>query len=246
MHSGLKVCFLRYSRQACRSSYSFYILQDEKTTAKRTSDIMQNNLGRKRSGEPDSCDLKEDGNGSGKRARPTTKVSEPEESFKEMERSTDVSKHNASSSGTSSIGDVDSGPAQQLVAMFGALVAQGEKAIGSLQILISSISADLLAEVVIANMRFLPPHQPDAGDGELLQNMSIMGSDAEVKYPSSFVADVLSLSSTFPPIASLLDSSRSFSDHTVLQNFSFMLPQNLDHIFRGVSLFSLFVFIMLN
>ncbi|XP_022151495.1 uncharacterized protein LOC111019424 [Momordica charantia] len=191
-----------------------HFMKDEKTTAKRTSDIMQNNLGRKRSGEPDSCDLKEDGNGSGKRARPTTKVSEPEESFKEMERSTDVSKHNASSSGTSSIGDVDSGPAQQLVAMFGALVAQGEKAIGSLQILISSISADLLAEVVIANMRFLPPHQPDAGDGELLQNMSIMGSDAEVKYPSSFVADVLSLSSTFPPIASLLDSSRSFSDHT--------------------------------
>lgn len=182
---------------------------------------MHNNLGRKRSGESDSCDLTEDGNGSGKRARPTPNVSESEESFKEME-STDVPKHNASSSGASSTGDVDTGPAQQLVAMFGALVAQGEKAIGSLQILISSISADLLAEVVIANMRFLPPHQPDAGDGELLQNMCIIGSDAQVKYPSSFVADVLSLSSTFPPIASLLDSSRSLSDHMVVQNFSFM------------------------
>lgn len=190
-----------------------HFVKDEKTTVKKTSDIMSNNLGRKRSGEPDRSDLSEDGNGSGKRARQTPNVLKSEESFKEMERSTVVLKHNASSSGTSSAGDVDTGPAQQLVAMFGALVAQGEKAIGSLQILISSISADLLAEVVIANMRFLPPHQPDAGDGELLQNMCIIGSEAEVKYPPSFVADVVSLSSTFPPIASLMDSSRSLSDH---------------------------------
>lgn len=184
---------------------------DEKAAVQRTS--VHNNLGRKRSGEPDSCDLSEDGNESGKRARPTTDVSESEEPSKETERTTVVSKQNESSSGTSSTEDVDTGPAQQLVTMFGALVAQGEKAIGSLQILISSISADLLAEVVIANMRFLPPHQPDTGDGELLQNMCIIGSDAQAKYPSSFVADVLSLSSTFPPIASLLDSSRSLSDH---------------------------------
>ncbi|XP_038881528.1 uncharacterized protein LOC120073030 isoform X2 [Benincasa hispida] len=189
-----------------------HLTKDEKAAVQRTN-IMHNNLGRKRSGEPDSCDLKEDGNGSGKRARPTTNVSESEEPSKEMERSTVVSKQNESSSGTSSTEDVDTGPAQQLVTMFGALVAQGEKAIGSLQILISSISADLLAEVVIANMRFLPPHQPDTGDGELLQNMCIIGSDAQAKYPSSFVADVLSLSSTFPLIASMLDSSRSLSDH---------------------------------
>ncbi|XP_022978075.1 symplekin isoform X1 [Cucurbita maxima] len=188
-----------------------HFTKDDKATVQRIPDIMHNTLGRKRSGEPDTCDLKEDGNGSGKRARPTPKVSESEESFKEME-STVKPEQDASSSGTTSTGELDTGPAHQLVAMFGALVAQGEKAIGSLQILISSISADLLAEVVIANMRFLPPHQPDAGDGELLQNMCISGSDAQVKYPSSFVADVLSLSSTFPPIASLLDSSRSLSD----------------------------------
>uniref|UniRef100_A0A9I9E091 Symplekin n=1 Tax=Cucumis melo TaxID=3656 RepID=A0A9I9E091_CUCME len=186
---------------------------DEKAAVLRTSNIMHNNLGRKRAGETVSCDLSEDGNGSGKRARPTTNVSDTEEPSKEIGRSTVVSKQNASSSGTLPTEDVDTGPAQQLVTMFGALVAQGEKAIGSLQILISSISADLLAELVIANMRFLPPHQPDTGGGELLQNMCIVGSDVQAKYPSSFVADVLSLSSTFPPIASLFDSSRSLSDH---------------------------------
>lgn len=206
---------------------------------------MHNNLGRKRAGETVSCDLSEDGNGSGKRARPTTNVSDTEEPSKEIGRSTVVSKQNASSSGTLPTEDVDTGPAQQLVTMFGALVAQGEKAIGSLQILISSISADLLAELVIANMRFLPPHQPDTGGGELLQNMCIVGSDVQAKYPSSFVADVLSLSSTFPPIASLFDSSRSLSDHMVVQFYLTCYLEFWGQIFRGVSLFSLLMMSML-
>ncbi len=69
--------------------------------------------------------------------------------------------------------------------MFGALVAQGEKAAGSLEILISSISADLLAEVVMANMRYLPSERPTADEEETSQ-------------------DIFSLSSAFPQIASLL------------------------------------------
>ncbi|KAH9292801.1 hypothetical protein KI387_042011 [Taxus chinensis] len=47
-------------------------------------------------------------------------------------------------------------PVQQLVAMFGAIVAQGDRAVESLEILISRIPTDLLAEVVIANMHNLP------------------------------------------------------------------------------------------
>uniref|UniRef100_A0A0D9X398 Symplekin C-terminal domain-containing protein n=1 Tax=Leersia perrieri TaxID=77586 RepID=A0A0D9X398_9ORYZ len=44
----------------------------------------------------------------------------------------------------------------QLVNMFAALAAQGDRAAGSLQILSSSIAADLLAEVVMVNMQHLP------------------------------------------------------------------------------------------
>lgn len=101
----------------------------------------------------------------------------------------------------------DSGPAQQLVGLFGTLVSQGEKAIGSLEILISSISADLLTDVVMANMHNIPPNCSSYADGtdELVMNMCIVGSDAQIKYPPSFVAGVLSLSTAFPPIAALIN-----------------------------------------
>ncbi|KAM7271711.1 hypothetical protein ACFE04_030925 [Oxalis oulophora] len=133
---------------------------------------------------------------SSKRIKHTPNVSE--ESSK--------SQDDGSSTGqTTSKRDVDNGPVQQLIAMFGVLVAQGEKAIVSLEILISSISADLLSEVVIANAHNLPPNCSN-GD-ELIESMSIIGSDTQSKYPPSFLANVLSLSSTFPPVvASLLPS----------------------------------------
>lgn len=68
--------------------------------------------------------------------------------------------------------DEDCGPVQQLVGMFSALVAQGDKAAKSLEILISSISSDLLAEVVIANLRQLPSSCPKTdGEDEHLSSM---------------------------------------------------------------------------
>ncbi|KAL6574602.1 hypothetical protein OROMI_011887 [Orobanche minor] len=99
--------------------------------------------------------------------------------------------------------DADNGAVQQLVAMFGALVAQGEKAVASLEILISSISADLLAEVVMANIRNLPPKSPKfEDDEELLGNMvnhpDIIGSDTHIKHLSLLLADILSQSKTSP------------------------------------------------
>ncbi|KAL6520910.1 hypothetical protein OROGR_017479 [Orobanche gracilis] len=99
--------------------------------------------------------------------------------------------------------DADNGAVQQLVAMFGALVAQGEKAVPSLEILISSISADLLAEVVMANIRNLPPKSPKSEDDEeLLGNMvnhpDIIGSDTHIKHLSLLLANILSQSKTFP------------------------------------------------
>ncbi|GAB2222668.1 hypothetical protein Droror1_Dr00016789 [Drosera rotundifolia] len=76
----------------------------------------------------------------------------------------------------------DSEPEQQLVAVFGALVAQGEKAVGSLDILISSISADLLAEVVIANMRNLPSIGPKSEEPKTLSSDIGIDKDAFLDY----------------------------------------------------------------
>lgn len=177
---------------------------------------MRNNVGKKRSGAPVKGGFAKDEDVSGKRIRATPSVSE--ESAKELDKNNSVAQDDISSTGpTTSKGDGDTGPVHQLVAMFGALVAQGEKAVGSLEILISSISADLLAEVVMVNMHNLPPsHSIDEVDDEQLLNMTIVGSDSQVKYPPSFVANVLSLSSTFPPIASLLETRQAVSDDTTV------------------------------
>ncbi|XVE62050.1 hypothetical protein DITRI_Ditri06bG0087800 [Diplodiscus trichospermus] len=190
------------------------VIKEEKPLIK-ACDAVGSNVGRKRSGAEDSSDLAENDDVSGKRVKSTPIVLE--ESTKELNRNTTMSQGDISSTQpTTNKGDVDTGPVQQLVAMFGALVAQGEKAVGSLEILISSISADLLAEVVMANMCNLPPCHPYTdGDDELLENMCIVGSDTQAKYPASFLADVISLSSTFPPIASLLNSLQSVSHKIV-------------------------------
>ncbi|XP_028945484.2 uncharacterized protein [Malus domestica] len=189
------------------------VTKEEKPTITITNAV-QSSFGKKRLGALDGSDLAVDQDVSGKRAKSTSSFSG--DSAKEVGRNVSASLDDVSSSGTTtSRGDGDNGPVQQLVAMFGALVAQGEKAVGSLEILISSISADLLAEVVMANMCNLPPNLlGDEGD-ESLMNMHIVGGDSRVKYPPSFIADVLSLTSTFPPIAALLDAHQSVSSDIV-------------------------------
>lgn len=97
----------------------------------------------------------------------------------------------------------DNGPVQQLVAMFGALVAQGEEVVAPLEILISSISADLLAEVVMTNMRNLPSNRPQAeGDEEPFlgegSHLGMRGSNSEFENLTSLLTNILSESSTLP------------------------------------------------
>ncbi|KAF8394916.1 hypothetical protein HHK36_018855 [Tetracentron sinense] len=190
-------------------------LTKEEIPSIQACDAMHIDTGRKRSVGSENSDMVQDDDMSGKRVRPTIIVSEGPK--KESHTDCNLVQNNLPSTGSAiSTGDVDTGPVQQLVAMFGALVAQGDKAVGSLEILISSISSDLLAEVVMANMRYLPPNRPKAeGDEEPLLNMdshsSIDGSDNRVKQPSSFLSDAISLSSAFPQIASLLDAQRSTS-----------------------------------
>ncbi|KAL8487780.1 hypothetical protein ACS0TY_024198 [Phlomoides rotata] len=56
--------------------------------------------------------------------------------------------------------DEDLTPVEQMIAMIGALIAEGERGVESLEILISNIHADLLADIVITNMRHLPKNPP--------------------------------------------------------------------------------------
>lgn len=136
---------------------------------------------------PVSTEKREDENLSAKRVRSTLAA---EGSIDELKRE----KTGTSSGSDTSTSGGDNGPVLQLVAMFGALVAQGENSV--LEILISSISADLLAEVVMANMRNLPPSRPPAeGDREQLldtdSNPSITGSISELKKLSSLLSSIL-------------------------------------------------------
>ncbi|KAM7467970.1 hypothetical protein LguiB_015532 [Lonicera macranthoides] len=161
--------------------------QEEKPSIKACDDVHMS-AGRKRSGTQDISDLGDD-DVLGKRARTTPNVSQGSA----QELSKDQNK--------------DNGPVQQLVAMFGALVAQGDKAAGSLEILVSSISSDLLAEVVMANIRHLPPTRPKAEEDE-----QETGSDTQFKHLSSYLTDILSTSSTLSQTDTVLDALPSASD----------------------------------
>ncbi|XP_038898452.1 uncharacterized protein LOC120086087 isoform X2 [Benincasa hispida] len=75
----------------------------------------------------------------------------------------DGSLQNAVSNGTSHdvpALDVELTPAEQMIAMIGALLAEGERGAESLEILISNIHPDLLADIVITNMKNLPKASP--------------------------------------------------------------------------------------
>ncbi|KAK6120262.1 hypothetical protein DH2020_045953 [Rehmannia glutinosa] len=181
--------------RAAGDSHVAQIHEDQKPTIAFVTE--NSNANRKRAGVLDSSEFTEDDMG-GKRARSTNDNSEgPGNGMSEGQDRI------PSSEPTPLRSDADNGPVQQLVAMFGALVAQGEKAVVSLEILISSISADLLAEVVMANMRNLPPKSPKSeGDEELLGNMAdhpdIIGSDTHIKHLSLLLTDLLSQSKSSP------------------------------------------------
>ncbi|XP_048439131.1 symplekin [Pyrus x bretschneideri] len=56
--------------------------------------------------------------------------------------------------------DGESTHVEQMIAVIGALIAEGERGAQSLEILISNIHPDLLADIVITNMRHLPKMPP--------------------------------------------------------------------------------------
>ncbi|KAK9699144.1 hypothetical protein RND81_08G155600 [Saponaria officinalis] len=157
-------------------------------------DSVGKKMGRKRSSEQDYGERSEDDDTPGKRARSTSTASEELNIESEVNCSVEV-KPDPTAQATTSERD-DLGPVQQLIGLFGALVAQGGKAAASLEILIAGISADLLAEVVIANLRNLPSTCPVADEDEKPFGKSKVDSDMPFRQLSSFLMDAVSRKSS--------------------------------------------------
>lgn len=90
-------------------------------------------------------------------------------SMPQFQPSGDVTNERVSSNGNHAggvVADSEMAQVQQLVAMIGAIAAQGDRAVESLEILASNIPSNLLAEVVIANIHNLPSTRPSSDDDE--------------------------------------------------------------------------------
>ncbi|XP_047333774.1 uncharacterized protein LOC124937540 isoform X2 [Impatiens glandulifera] len=172
-------------------------VQEDKRSLEERDDL-HGSSGRKR-----PHDTVEDGDGSVKRIRSTPVLTE--ETTQNFNKS-----QNGASSGVSSKIVKDNGHVQKLVTMFSLLAAQGEETAGTIEILASSISTDLLAEVIMSNMTNLPAVRPkvEADDG-LSSRPNV---DAEFKKLYSFLLSLLTLPSESQPMDCGPDVQRVSSD----------------------------------
>ncbi|XP_010921456.1 uncharacterized protein [Elaeis guineensis] len=67
-------------------------------------------------------------------------------------------------SSNASLMDNDLTPVEKMIAMIGALLAEGERGVESLELLISTMQADLLADIVIETMKHLPKNPSTLSD----------------------------------------------------------------------------------
>ncbi|KAJ8453396.1 hypothetical protein Cgig2_008280 [Carnegiea gigantea] len=115
-------------------------------------------------------------------------------------------------------------PVEQMIAVIGALLAEGERGAESLELLISQIHPDLLADIVITNMKHLPKTPPVAKPGSLDTNAEST-SAARVVQGAASDATMISVqpSVPLPPQGSLMTmttvnaSLPDFSSPTNLQ-----------------------------
>lgn len=74
-------------------------------------------------------------------------------------------------------------PVEKMIAMIGALLAEGERGAESLEILVSKIQPDLLADIVITNMKHLPKSPPPlarVGNLPVSRKISSLNGQAQV------------------------------------------------------------------
>lgn len=113
-------------------------------------------------------------------------------------------------------------PVEQMIAMIGALLAEGERGAESLEILISKIHPDLLADIVITNMRHLPMSPPPLtrpGTLPISQQAGCVNSQTQVVPPptNSLHSPVSTVQLPFTAAAT---ASSSISDTSAVNNFA--------------------------
>ena len=125
---------------------------------------------------------------------------------------------------------------EQMIAMIGALIAEGERGVESLEILISNIHPDLLADIVITNMRHLPKNPPP------LTRPSTSARQGDSSSPSQSVAPVGSIVLVEAPEVAAqvpVSSSNAISSSSFDMSASNGLPSDSNRDPRRVSLISL-------
>ncbi|XP_038715711.1 uncharacterized protein LOC120009269 isoform X2 [Tripterygium wilfordii] len=119
--------------------------------------------------------------------------------------------------------DSDLTPVEKMIAMIGALLAEGERGAESLEILISNIHPDLLADIVITNMRHLPKTPPPVtqlGSLHITQQNGSQSSSAQVVAQSVSANSVQSPVPTAQvPFSSVSTISSSLSETSAVNNF---------------------------
>ncbi|XP_017981184.1 PREDICTED: uncharacterized protein LOC18591877 isoform X1 [Theobroma cacao] len=115
-------------------------------------------------------------------------------------------------------------PVEQMIAMIGALLAEGERGAESLEILISKIHPDLLADIVITNMKHLPKDPPPltrVGTLPINQQAGYVNSPAQVLPPPAPTNSLHPpLSTSQLPFTSAATTSSLLSDTSVVSNFA--------------------------
>lgn len=134
---------------------------------------------------------------------------------------------------------------EQMIAVIGALLAEGERGAESLEILISKIHPDLLADIVITNMKHLPKTPPPLariGNLPATRQLNSQVSQSHVIATSVPINSVQSVSGTgqavLPSTTATVLGSSSLPSET--SNFS-NLPADSKRDPRRVNLASFFV-----
>ncbi|XP_059634492.1 uncharacterized protein LOC132276874 isoform X2 [Cornus florida] len=120
--------------------------------------------------------------------------------------------------------DSDLSPVEQMIAMIGALIAEGERGAESLEILISQIHPDLLADIVITNMKHLPQKTPPL---TRLGSLPVARESGSSSDPTQVVTSIGPTSSVQSPVLTAqvpLTSSNKISASLVDTSASVNLP----------------------
>ncbi|KAL0923242.1 hypothetical protein M5K25_007290 [Dendrobium thyrsiflorum] len=118
----------------------------------------------------------------------------------------------------------DLSPVEKMIAMIGALLAEGERGSESLEILISNIHADLLADIVLETMKHLPKNSLSSsginGNSRVSSQMSPRGSLSH-EGPSSGTGHGQ------PPFSSQNESTKSVSSEITMPTLDMPALSNI-------------------